>query len=31
MKYALKGGNFHDPEDIKKCDDGIESYFTTEF
>jgi hypothetical protein len=30
IKSALKGRRFHDIEDIEKCDDGTESYSTTE-
>jgi hypothetical protein len=29
IKSALKGRIFQDTEDIKKCDDGTERYFTT--
>jgi hypothetical protein len=30
IKSALKGRRFQDTADIKKCDDGTESYSTTE-
>jgi hypothetical protein len=29
IKYALKGRRFQDIEDIKKCDNGTESYYKT--